>query len=249
MAFRGTRLKVGAAMASLCVTCAVVAADVAGVAPFSRATPGGALPAGWREVALPGVKRAEVTLVSDEGATVLRVRSVAAAGSAAHVLRADLPMHPVLGWRWKVDRVVEKADLAQRSGDDFAARVYVFFDVPLGELSLGERWKLGIARLIHGDDVPAAGICYVWDNRHAPGTVTPNPYAPRIRTFVLQAGGSPAGAWVAERRDLDADFRAAFGPRRDAVPRVTGIAAGNDTDQTGESVTAWFGDFTLGPRP
>jgi hypothetical protein len=30
---------------------------------------------------------------------------------------------------------------------------------------------------------------------------------------------------------------------------VTGIAAGNDTDQTGEAVTAWFGDFTLGARP
>jgi hypothetical protein len=30
---------------------------------------------------------------------------------------------------------------------------------------------------------------------------------------------------------------------------VTGIAAGNDTDQTGESVTAWFADFTLAARP
>jgi hypothetical protein len=29
---------------------------------------------------------------------------------------------------------------------------------------------------------------------------------------------------------------------------VSGIAAGNDTDQTGESVTAWFGDISLGPR-
>jgi hypothetical protein len=145
--------------------------------------------------------------------------------------------------------VVENADLAQRRGDDFAARVYVFFDVPVSELSIGERWKLRIARLIHGNDVPAAGICYVWDNRHAPGTIAPNPYAPRIRTFVLQSGAAHAGRWIAERRDLDADFRAAFGPRRDAVPRVTGIAAGNDTDQTGERVTAWFGDFTLGSNP
>jgi hypothetical protein len=32
------------------------------------------------------------------------------------------------------------------------------------------------------------------------------------------------------------------------VPRVTGIAVGNDTDQTGETVTAWFGDFRLEAR-
>jgi hypothetical protein len=52
-----------------------------------------------------------------------------------------------------------------------------------------------------------------------------------------------------ERRDLEADFRAAFGSREGkAPPPVTGIAAGNDTDQTGESVTAWFGDFLLGVR-
>jgi hypothetical protein len=236
-------------MATLAIAGAVVAADVAAIAPFSSAAPGAELPAGWREVALPRVKRAEVTLVADDAATVLRVVSDAAAGSAAHPLRGRVPAHPTLGWRWRVERVVENADLAQRRGDDFAARVYVFFDVPVSELSFGERWKLRIARLIHGDDVPVAGICYVWDNRHAPGTVAPNPYAPRIRTFVLQSGTDRAGRWVAERRDLDADFLVAFGPRRDSVPPITGIAAGNDTDQTGERVTAWFGDFTLeGPR-
>jgi hypothetical protein len=242
-------VKLATMTASLAIAGAVMAAEVAAIAPFSAAPPGAALPAGWREVMLPRVKHAEVALVADEGATVLRVHSDAAAGSAAHPLRADVALQPTLSWRWKIDRVVEKADLAERAGDDFAARVYVFFDVPLRELSLGERWKLRIARLIYGDDVPAAGICYVWDNRHAPETVTPNPYVPRIRTFVLQSGEASAGRWITERRDLDADFRAAFGPRRDAVPRVSGIAAGNDTDQTGESVTAWFGDFTLGARP
>jgi hypothetical protein len=28
---------------------------------------------------------------------------------------------------------------------------------------------------------------------------------------------------------------------------MNGIAAGNDTDQTGERVTAWFGDFRIEP--
>lgn len=239
------RLRVG--IAALALAGAATAADVAALAPFSTAAPGAALPSPWREVSLPRVKRAELALVAEDGATVLRITSAAAAGSAAHPVGADLARLPVLGWRWKVDRVVAGADLARRDGDDFAARVYVFFDLPLDELTFGERVKLAIARLAHGDDVPAAGICYVWDNRHAPGTIGPNPYAPRIRTFVLRSGG--AGRWAPERRDLEADFRAAFGPRRGGMPRVTGIAAGNDTDQTGETVTAWFGDFTALSRP
>ena len=43
--------------------------------------------------------------------------------------------------------------------------------------------------------------------------------------------------------DLAADFRTAFG---DVKPRVTGIAIAADTDQTGETVTAWFGDIRIG---
>jgi hypothetical protein len=242
-------VNLAAKMALLAIAGIVAAADVAAIAPFSSAAPGSALPEGWREAWLPRVKRAAVALVADGGTTVLRVLSVAAAGGAAHPLQAEMPARPTLAWRWKIDRVVESADLARRAGDDFAARVYVFFDIPVEELSFGERWKLRLARLIHGNEVPAGGICYVWDNRHAVGSVSPNPYVPRIRTFVLQSGNARAGRWIAEQRDLDADFRAAFGPRPGAVPRVSGIAAGNDTDQTGEGVTAWFGDFALGSRP
>jgi hypothetical protein len=225
-----------------------IAASAPPITPFSASPPGTALPAPWRVLALPGIKAPDIALVADGGVTVLRVVSAAAAGTGAHPLRANAAAAPRLSWRWKVDRVVAKADLARRDGDDFAARVYVFFDIPPQELALGERLKLQLARWLHGGDVPAGGLCYVWDNRHAIGTIAPNPYAPAIRTVVLRSGGGEAGAWVDERRDLEADFRAAFGTLPSGVPPVTGIAAGNDTDQSGESATAWFGDFRLGPR-
>jgi hypothetical protein len=215
------------------------------ITSFSTMPPGDVLPTGWRKVMLPRVKHAEVILAADAGGAVLRVRSEDAAGSAAYPLREAVAPRATLAWRWKIDRVVEKANLETRRGDDFAARVYVFFDVPLESLPWGERLKLRLARLLHGEDLPVAGLCYVWDNRHAIGVIRPNPYAPRIRTFVLESGVEAAGQWVTERRDLDRDFIAAFGAQPSGVPRVTGIAAGNDTDQTGESVVAWFGDFQL----
>jgi Protein of unknown function (DUF3047) len=233
-------------MCTLLAAGCALAADA--IAPFSSAAPGPRLPPGWRVVTLPRVPAARISLETDAGVTVLHVQSDAAAGTAAHALAIDPATRPRLAWRWKVDRVVAHADLARRDGDDFAARVYVFFDVPASELPWPERVKLQLARLVHGSELPSAGLCYVWDNRHAVGTIVPNPYAAHIRTFVLESGAGEAGHWIGERRDLDADFRAAFPGRSAGVPRITGIAAGNDTDQTGESANAWFGDFRLEPQ-
>jgi len=227
------------------LACAILivaaAAESRVLAPFSKMAVGEIAPP-WRVLALPRVKPAEIAIVPDEGVNVLRVRSQAGAGSAAQSFRAD--GHSTLAWRWKIDRVVAKADLHARSGDDFAARVYVFFDVPSGELPFGTRLKLKLLALIHGEPLPTAGICYVWDNRNAPGTSVWNPYTDRVRTVVLESGNAEAQRWKEERRDLAADFSAAFGR---PAPAITGIAAGNDTDQTGEEVTAWFGDFMLEP--
>ncbi|HEX5629102.1 MAG TPA: DUF3047 domain-containing protein [Usitatibacteraceae bacterium] len=216
-------------------------------APFSRARPGAPLPAGWRPLTLPRVAAPEVALVDDAGVTVLRSRAAAAAGTVTHDLDADPAARPTLAWRWKVDRVLARANLAEKGGDDFAARVYVFFDVPVEALPLGARVKAVLARAVWGEKLPTAAICYVWDNRHEPGTSAWNPYTDRVRTVVLRSA-SP-GAWAGESRDLAADFRAAFGSQwAGPVPRATGIAIGNDTDQTGETATAWFGDFRLEAR-
>ncbi|HYC36789.1 MAG TPA: DUF3047 domain-containing protein [Usitatibacter sp.] len=238
-------MKAAIALAVVVVVTAAYAAALP--APFSGSAPGGALPPGWIAQELPRSKPSRVDLVHDEGVTVLRVRSQGEAGGAVYAMKA--PAQAVLRWRWKVDRVVEGADMSVRAGDDYAARVYVFFDVPEETLSWGERAKIRLARLLHGARLPTAALCYVWDNRHPPGTTAWNPYTERVRMIVVESGAERAGRWVAARRDLEADFRAAFGTQwRGPVPEVTGIAAGNDTDQTGASATAWFGDFVLEGR-
>lgn len=229
-----------------CACALALALDAAAPTPFSTSAPGDALPAGWSERRIAKVPPARIALVRDGGTVVLRVHSEGGSGAASHALRAP---PSVLAWRWKVDRVLEKADMARRAGDDFAARVYVFFDVPEEELAVGTRLKMRLARLLYGEELPTAGLCYVWDNRHPVGTSAWNPYTDRIRMIVVESGAARAGQWTEARRDLAADFRAAFGAREGKpVPAVTGIAAGNDTDQTGEDATAWFGDFRLEAR-
>ena len=139
-----------------------------------------------------------------------------------------------------------EGDLTRRSGDDFAARVYVFFDVPTRQLSFGQRMTLSLARRLTGENLPAAAICYVWDNHHAPGTIAPNPFYAPVRTVVIESGNGKTGQWVGESRDLAADFRKAFG--REAPP-LTGIAIAADTDNTRAQANAWFGDMRLAVKP
>lgn len=235
-------------MAALAMSVAtgLVFAEPAPIAAFSGASPGAELPAPWIRVTLPRAKPAAIALVDDGGRTVLEVRAEAATGSVAHRLAVDSAAPTRLAWRWKVDRVVESADLARRSGDDFAARVYVTFDVPAASLTFAERARIRIARLLYGVELPAAALCYVWDNRHPPGTARWNAYSSQVRMVVLESGAARAGSWVEESRDVAADYRAAFGERYPGpVPRLTGVAVSADTDQTGESVTAWFGDVRL----
>jgi len=211
---------------------------------FSSARPGSPLPPGWSERHVQRAAPVRFALVDDGGSTVLEAASAHAAGAVVHPVPMDTSATPWLAWRWKIDRVVSKARMESRDGDDFAARIYVFFDVPLDSLPFGTRWKIRLARLVYGESLPTAALCYVWDNSHPPGTTAWNPYTNRVRMIVLESGEANAGRWVDERRDVAADFRAAFGSQwTGAVPRVTGVGAGNDTDQTGERVVARFGDL------
>lgn len=221
------------------------AQDASSQLRFSNAAPGTTLPEGWKPYALSRhVALANIAVVSDAATNVLEIDANKASGSIVHML--DMPGSTQLAWRWKVDHSVAAADMRKKSGDDFAARVYVFFDLPSSALSFGERLKLRIARSIMGFDLPKAALCYVWDNSHPVGTIVPNPYYSGVRMIVLESGNANAGQWRSERRDLGADFRAAF---RGAAPRVTGVALASDTDNTASDATAWFGDLSLDPTP
>ena len=175
-----------------------------------------------------------------DGVHAVEARAVRSMALLARPVTIDLARTPILCWKWRIDAPLESADMTQKSGDDYAARVYLSFAVAPERLGLGTRLGLGLARSIHGDQVPDAAVNYIWDNRHAVGTRQPNAYTERARMLVLRSGSAFAGRWVEERRDVGADFRAAFGH---PPLRLTGIAIATDTDNTGEEARAGFADF------
>jgi hypothetical protein len=216
-------------------------------AAFSAQRPGESLPAGWSLIPAPHADRATgFDLVRDGDAVVLRASSEAAAASLTYKLRVEPAKTPWLAWRWKVSRVLDRADLATRAGDDYSARVYVFFDYDLSRLSFTDRARIVLARTLYGADLPAATLCYVWDNRYPVGTRTWSAYTDRVRMIVLESGPARVGRWVTETRNVAADFREAFG---EEPPPVNGVAVAADTDNTGETVVSYFGDFEFRPSP
>ena len=220
-------------------------AFAAGITPFSGAAPGTEPPVPWMHQTLPKVERAnDFAMVEDDGATVLRIDSDAAASTWLHPF--DSPVEAMrLAWRWKVSNPVAGSDFTRKQGDDYAARVYVLFDYPLEKLGFGDRLKISLARTLHGAELPTAAIAYVWGTAQDVGESGPNPYTDRVRMLVVDSGAAHAGQWRSVELDLAADFERLFG---EPAPPVTGIVVGADTDNTGGRVTTWFGDLQLRPR-
>ena len=210
------------------------------VARFSALAPGDTLPAEWKHQRLPSVERPNVfSLTTDGGATVLRVQSHRSASTLVVRSEVDPNVTPLLRWRWWVANAVAGSDLRRKAGDDYAARLYVLFDLPAERLSVGDRLRIAAARLLHGEELPAAALCYVWGTAQAAGESAWNAYTDRVRMIVVDSGDGHAQQWRSITRDVTADFRAAFGA---PVPRIFAIALAADTDNTGERSEARFGD-------
>ncbi len=220
-------------------------AQADGIAAFSKMEPGVAV-IGWT-VLKPAPKAADTryTLVREGDTTVLKAEADHSMSGLAFSTRVVLSATPLLRWRWKITAPVKSGDMTKKSGDDYAARIYVLFDYPAEKLSFATRAKLRIGEALYGQKIPTAALNYVWDNRQPVGTIRPNAYTERARMVVLQSGAAKAGQWVTETRDVAADFKAAFG---EDAPDVVGIALATDTDNTGEQTVSWYGDLEFLPR-
>jgi hypothetical protein len=183
--------------------------------------------AGWRD------RWAEKRLFStptqydvtqDEGQSVLHASSRASNSGLVRRVSIEAPATARLTWRWKIDQALtENRQERSRAGDDFAARVIVIFEesiVPFKTRSLN----------------------YVWAAHEPAQALYGSPYSKNVGMCVLRSGNLAAGKWIAESRDLVADYRAYFG---EDPPRISGVAVLVDTDNTGLKADAWFAGLTI----
>lgn len=205
------------------------------------ASPDGRLPEPWKiEPIDPKLAATVYRLRHWDGVAAVEARAENSMALLARRLDIDLGRTPVLCWSWRVEAPVAGADLYRRSGDDYAARVYLMFSVAPQHLGLATRGRLALARAIWGKAVPDAAINYVWDNQNPPGTEVANAYTDRAMMSVLRSGSAEARRWQSERRDVGADFERLFGH---PPQRLEALAVASDTDNTHGSALAGFADF------
>jgi hypothetical protein len=216
----------------------------------------GAPPAPWQLVTVPKITaHTQYAVVPLDGRLVLRIEANASYANLLHPVTTDLATRPQLRWRWRVDAATQAGDLRRKDGDDQPLRVCVLFDVPSERLSAGVRLQLRLGRALFDPQLPAASVCYVWDNAAAglpAGTWLPNAYTERVQMLVLRSRASDAapGRWFEESRDLAADFARAF-PAEAAggwLPRLSAVGVAGDGDNTGARSVALIDALRLEVR-
>jgi Protein of unknown function (DUF3047) len=225
-------------------------APATSVARFSANRDVSGFPDGWQPWIINRAKApTEYRLVRDAGSgqLVLHARADAAASGLRQLVDVDPRQQPVIEWRWRVLDLIVGADNQDRYAEDSPVRLMLFFDGDRKTLPLKEQLLMETAHLLSGQQLPYATLIYIWENRFPVGTVLANSYSSQVKLVVAGSGpDARIGQWKRFERNYVDDFRRAFG----AEPgRLVGVGIMTDTDNTGESIEAYYGDIELKPAP
>ncbi len=227
--------------------CALAIAAMALVAPLApRSAEADAFPLStpgsddWRPLVFRGIaNQTRYTLESFEGMEVAKAESNC--GASGLVLRLDairIEQTPLLSWRWRVDRGLDLLEEQTKAEDDFAARVYIMFELDKNRASTLQKLRHRLARLIYGKTVPGSALNFVWTSRLPTGTVWDNPFESSAKMIALAQGANEG--WRTETVDVVARYREHF---HSPVPPPLGLAIMSDSDNSCQRTEARFADF------
>ena len=195
--------------------------------PDTLFDPARAIQQGWIEMPLVG--HTDYRIASSQDRLSIRAEGQRSASGLVLPVDFDAELCPYLEWEWRVEVLQESASLFDKNLEDVAASIFVMF---------GDPGSFAAPRA-----VPT--LRYVWTTgRVQEETIVDSPYLPGVvRSIVVQGGIVSPLAWEREKRDLVADFQAAFGKL--PPDRVQAIALFTDNDQTQEPVVAHYGPARL----
>jgi hypothetical protein len=219
------------------------------VGKFSGATLGDTLPPEWKPLTFRKIERhTTYKLVKDDDTVVVKAVAEASASGLTREIKINPKEYPIVQWRWKITNILKKGDVHRKDGDDYPARIYITFEYDASKLGFFEKAKYEMVRLLYGENLPLAAINYIWESKAPVGTIVPNPYTDRVMMFVVESRSAKLNQWAKEERNVYEDYKKAFG---EEPPMISGVAIMTDTDNTGESAIAYYGDivFTKESKP
>jgi hypothetical protein len=164
----------------------------------------------------------DIRLTSEGGAEILELRSSRSSFGLQRKVEVDLSRRPILAWRWRAEVLPEGGDFRAQGTNDQAGQLYVAFS-------------------------RTRAIGYIWDTSAPEGAVGDSPSVPpfiKVRIVVLRSGPGGLGSWVAERRDLRADYERLFGEPMPET-RSLGLRLWINSQHTGTNAAYAISDIRL----
>jgi hypothetical protein len=209
------------------------------LSPFSALKPGEPVPSEWSPWNMSRLRGlSQYELVEDSGATVLKGYAKDSASGLLHDVDLDVREKPILSWRWKVMDLAPSAD----SPDDSPVRIMVNFEGDYGKLPFGDRLFYDQFRLFTGNQLPYAGVMYIWGSKTPKGGTAVNKYTSRIKIIAVESGREKLGQWLTESRNVEDDYRKLFGEQ---PGRIVSVGIMTEADQAGRSLEAYYGDIAF----
>ena len=177
----------------------------------------------WKSRSFKGTT--EYTWVTEEDKAYIRATSKASASGLYYRIEYDIQQYPFITWKWRVDNIIASGDALQKSGDDYAARIYIVFPSFFF-------WN-------------TEAINYIWANKLPKEEAVPNPFSKNSIMISVQSGKAETGKWIVETRNVYEDYRRVFGKE---PPKAGAIAIMTDTDNTGERASAGYGSIAICSR-
>ena len=208
---------------------------------FSGAAAAGGLPEGWSMYRLLRFKPlTEYELVKDGGTQVVHARAVNSASGLQQQVSVDLRDYPVAEWRWRVPKLIEDADNTVPAHADAPARVIFTFEGGRDRLPASEVLNYDLAKALTGNALPYATLMYIWEPNRKEGDIITHYNSTRVKMVVAGNSARDLSRWHEARVNVLEDYRRAFG---EEPPRVKSVGIMSDSDNTGTSIEAFFGDI------
>ena len=171
-------------------------------------------PPGWQIKVNHG--RPDVSACPNAAGPCLKLKSVKASFGLERDVDVDPAALPILKWSWKVAELPAGGDFRHASTDDQAAQILVAF---------ADRRVLS----------------YIWDSTAPKGTVESASFIPLVHVFdiVCESGNSGLNTWIAENRNVAADYQQVYGK---PAPHVKGLRIQINSQHTGTVAESYFGD-------
>jgi hypothetical protein len=157
--------------------------------------------------------------ICKETESCLHMKSVSSSFALEHSVDVDPSQMPFLTWHWKVAQLPGGGDFRRASTDDQAAQVLVAFS-------------------------DKHILTYIWDSSAPIGTMQNASNIPLVHIFavVCRSGASEMNKWVAESRNIAADYERAYGR---PAPRVRGLRLQINSQHTGTIAESYFGEVAF----